>query len=655
MRPQDKAALCGGGLSTPATTRPKLEKTDFGDALLPYSVTEPLALALGCTFSPELCGAVARYHAATAAENSLAFAGVVHAGIIRDPMSVTASEFFSEDPVLTKELLKSFDGAYGIGFVFTDCLGQGRFVNRTVDGRALHELYLMPLARAGRLAAAVQLDGGYLNGKKVCSDPDIFELYANCVDDDVPILTQYGDAQGETVEQIMGNGRSYLLGLSGDDRRMLASYAANGLISEITLNRSIERTLTHIVKIHDVYKSDLNEALDKAALPDIATESAVLLKNDGLLPVPDGSITVFGDASAFEDGARRGVKPIASAPDGLGSINLFLVTGYEETGVDALTARIIHGACAAAKTVVALCGACAADIDLNAANAVLFCPGAPTVKDVVSMLRGDETPRGRLPFTWCKSRGAYPCNNKKFIARGDFRYDSMYNGYLLHNNFKTDAVLYPFGHGLDYTEYELSKLELKSVENNIDVEFVIKNVGGRNGTAVCQAYITLQGAPVYGLTKRFAAFKRVPLDTTENASVKMHIDMRDFAVYDESAMSSAVLGGKYRVEVGLSSTDIRLSAECKVAAGSRSNAGLSQKLAPAYYNVGKKFEPSAPEIERLLKVPFIKKPDEHPELAPPKSAATKRLVKKVLKSAPVHVQALLKYKIENTPKQNGMI
>ena len=165
MKLQDKAELTGGGTATPAVTRPKVNGVKLTDGLLPYACNEPTALALGCTFSPEIVAAVSKARSLDAARGGAAVAGTIAAGLILDPTRADACDFFSEDAHVAAQLLQSYAAAGVVGYVFTDALGQGRFANRVIDARALNELYLQPLARAGKYAAALQMDGGYLNGE----------------------------------------------------------------------------------------------------------------------------------------------------------------------------------------------------------------------------------------------------------------------------------------------------------------------------------------------------------------------------------------------------------------------------------------------------------------------------------------------------------
>ncbi|MBD5132829.1 MAG: hypothetical protein HDT28_09655 [Clostridiales bacterium] len=654
MRPADKAVLVGGEGVVPSLSRPKVDSCDFGDFLQPYALSEIGELAIGCTFSPKIARAVAEYNIAQATEARYAFAGVVHAGLIRDPMSPSAAEFFSEDAYLTSELLSSFDDEYGIGFIYTDCLGQGRFVNRTVDTRALRELYLMPLRFAGSKASGVQLDGGYLNGEKVCESKTLCEIYTDYIKKEATLFTQYGDAANGSSFDAIGSGCAYLLGADQAVRRALAYDIANGVLDERTTTRVIERTLAAVVNSHEFYNTDKPREQLSGEKPNLAIESTVLLKNDGTLPYSGKNITVFGAHDATADSAKFSIIPIKDAPKKLGALNVFIITDYEENGIDHADITVIAGAAAASKTVVIIKGSCATPLDgVDCANAVMFCPYDVRVTDIVEMLT-TTAPSGRLPFTWCKSKTDYPVNNKKYTARGDFRYESTYNGYALFNNFDSN-VSYPFGHGLDYTSYEISRhtFNAKSEGAKITVEFVVKNAGELAGVAVCQAYITLIGAPVYGISRRLAAFKRIPLERKESEDVTLEIDLNKFAVFDESADEFFALGGKYRIDIGFSSKDIRLSCEVKVGLGSRSNAGLNKKTAPAYYNVDGKFDPTAPEIEKLLKVPFIKKPDERPELAPPTEASVKKKLKKFEKKIPAHLLPLFRYKVKTTPERNS--
>ncbi len=641
MKLQEKIAFTGGDEVTAAAERMNIPAIVLCNDLRPYSAVEPSVLAIGCTFSHTIASAFGKERSIAATETFSAFAGTVACGLITDPMRLDACGFFSEDPYLTGELLKSYAAAGVIGYVFTDALGQGRYVNRTVDARALYELYLYPLIEAGKYAAGLMLDGGYLNGQKAATSRAVADIYSEYIPSNAMIMTCYGDGCG--TDGIAESG-AYQLGAEGYDKKEIAKAVASGEISETKIDRAIERTLFTVGKTYEFYR---NPHIGHCDPVNIVFDSTVLLKNDGILPTDAKSINFFGDANCFDDADIYGVSPIKDALKKYGAFNVFLVTDYGE-GIEPWIAEIICNVGAASNTVLVLCGGAATPLPIESGvNAVMYCPYCATVRAIQAMLTS-VSPRGHLPFTWCKSEKSYPRNNKKFIERGDFRYESVFNGYALFNNFKSD-VLYPFGHGLNYSFYDITKFAVSSNGMKITVDFIIKNTGNYAGIAVTQAYISLIGGSVYGLSKRLAAFKRIPLDKTENSHVVLEIDLDKFRVFDENNNALVPVGGKYKVELGLSSTDIRAAAEIKVAAGSRVDAGLGKALAPSYYDYGSEFEPTAPEIERLLKVPFIKKPDEYPELEKPAPSKIKSTLKRAEKTVMPRLLPIVRYKIENTP------
>lgn len=641
MTLREKTSLAGGGSTTCSVDRLKVDGIDFGSGVLPYNCVQPSALALGCTFSHGLCAMVGKDISVDAARARAAFAGVVGCGLIRDPMRIDAADFFSEDPLLCAELLKSYASAGVIGYVFTDALGQGRFENRTVDMRALYELYLYPLAKAGKYAAALQLDGGYLNGKEVGASRTWCDIMSAFVPGDAMVMTQWGAALG--ARGISGSG-AYMLGAPTSNRKEIEKAIVNGTIFENRLNHCLERLMMTVAKTHDFYKKPFDR---NSGVPDLSFDTSVLLKNDGILPNITKNLRFFGDARYFSDSDSHEILPIKTAQKKSGAVNVFLVSGYEKYGIDGETLTVIENTDGA--KILVLCGACATPITVaDNVNAVLFCPYCTSASAIATMLT-TVAPRGKLPFTWCNNRLEYPRNNKKYAARGDFRYESVYNGYALLNNFGY-SPMFPFGHGLDYTSYDISKPEVSCDGPMINVAFVIKNIGACPGMPVCQVYISQLDGKVYGRSRRLAAFKRVALEKTENVRVELRVNLADFAVYDERNNAMQTIGGKYRLEIGLSSKDIRAFSDVKAALGSRVNAGLTQEAAPSYYNMQGKFDPTAPEVEKLLKVPFIKAPDEHPDIDPPEPAVIKRDLKTAQKTTPQHLLSRVLYKIETTPK-----
>ena len=323
MKLHEKLALSGGGTVVSAVDRKNIGSVALTDELLPYAVKEPSFIALGCTFSETLCAKIGKARSVDAARSKKAFGGVVPCGLIMDPMRQDACEFFSEDPVLTAKLVKSYASAGVIGYVFTDALGQGRYVDRTVDSRALYELYLYPLIKAGKHAAALQLDGGYLNGKRVGASRTICDIVSSYIPEYAMIMTQYGDVTAEVG--ISGNG-AYQLGADNAAKKRISHAVVNGEIFENKLNRAVERTLNTVVRTHEFYKKPFDR--DEPTV-NIVYDSSVLLENNGTLPLAVKPV-YFGDANKFDDAAAYGLSPINDAHKKRGGAKVFLITDYAD-------------------------------------------------------------------------------------------------------------------------------------------------------------------------------------------------------------------------------------------------------------------------------------------------------------------------------------
>ena len=638
MTLSEKLSLIGGGTVTASVDRLKVESVDFGSSLLPYAVNEPSELALGCTFSREVVSAVAKTVSQEAARTHLAFGGTVGCGLITDPMKIDASDCFSEDPYLAGQLLSAVNDGSVLGFVYKGALGQGEYNYRTIDGRALREVYLYPLKKAGSNAAGVIIDGGYLNGEEVGASRDGAELITGYVPSDAAVFTRSCGLKSMPV------GDAYRLGTDNADRREIAREVINGKLFENKTARAIERTVNTVVKTHEFYKKQFDRTPASGA-EDLFFASAVLLKNDGTLPCGGLSVEIFGDPKAFDDGKGK-IRPVKDTARSNADVAVFAVTDYYD-GIPSDTLSAIENAAKSRRVVVVLCGDCAAELPFaDSVSAIVFCPYYKSAGEIEELVKKRE-PRGRLPFTWCKKSGAYPANNPSYGDRGDFRYSSVYNGYTYFDGFASDEVLFPFGHGLGYTEYEIDKLKLSAAGSVVTAAFDIKNVGSARGTAVVQAYASYCGKGAYGLRGRLGAFTRIELDAGETKRVELTVDISDFALFDETSGTYKIQGGKYEIAVGLSSRDIRVRGSVKADGDKKVSAGLSERDAPSYYKTGEYLRPTAPEIEKLLKVPFVKKP------CLPNDKPTDREIKGEIKRAKKTVNKRLfaraVYKIKNTP------
>jgi beta-glucosidase len=150
----------------------------------------------------------------------------------------------------------------------------------------------------------------------------------------------------------------------------------------------------------------------------------------------------------------------------------------------------------------------------------------------------------------------------------DFTTNGIFQGYRWYDRFEIEP-LFPFGHGLSYTQFQYTDLEVDDTPSgDLDVSFVVRNVGRRSGTEVPQIYI---GAPsqappgVDFAVKQLAGFTRVTLRPGLAVRVTVRIDQRDLAYWSVAQHDWVLAGDGRAILVGASSRDIRLSGELPVA------------------------------------------------------------------------------------------
>ena len=123
---------------------------------------------------------------------------------------------------------------------------------------------------------------------------------------------------------------------------------------------------------------------------------------------------------------------------------------------------------------------------------------------------------------------------------------------------KKITPLFPFGHGLSYTKFEYSNLNLKKSGNKIVANFEVKNIGKDDGAEVTQLYIRdLESQEIRPL-KELRNFEKVFLHAGEKKEIKFNISTDDLAYFSESKNEWIVERGDYEVLIGSSSADIRL-------------------------------------------------------------------------------------------------
>lgn len=216
---------------------------------------------------------------------------------------------------------------------------------------------------------------------------------------------------------------------------------------------------------------------------------------------------------------------------------------------------------------------------------VAWQPGIEGGNSVADILTGKVNPSGKLTMTWpiaatdhpstanfAKEYDMYTYKNMEGWGKGnipgvDFsnHEEDIYVGYRYFDTFKKD-VAYPFGFGLSYTTFEMGKPSVKANGKNIEVSVTIKNTGKVAGKQVAQVYVTAPKVAYEKPAKELKAFgKTRELKPGESQTLKMTLEKRDLASFDEANSQWKVDAGNYLFQVGTDVESIKGTATLKVA------------------------------------------------------------------------------------------
>lgn len=178
------------------------------------------------------------------------------------------------------------------------------------------------------------------------------------------------------------------------------------------------------------------------------------------------------------------------------------------------------------------------------------------------LLFGERNPCGKLAETFPLRVQDNPAwldfgGSKDVVHYGE----GIFVGYRYYDT-KEMPVLFPFGHGLGYTEFAYDDLrfdrESLCGEETLEIRFRIRNTGDREGSEAPQVYVHKKDSVISRARQELKGFEKVALAAGEEREVVIRLDRRSFAWYDEEAKAWCVEPGDYEIMVGASSRDIRL-------------------------------------------------------------------------------------------------
>jgi len=179
-------------------------------------------------------------------------------------------------------------------------------------------------------------------------------------------------------------------------------------------------------------------------------------------------------------------------------------------------------------------------------------PGQRGGTAVGQALFGDVNPGGRLPVTFYKADERMPAFDDYTMQGRTYRY---FRG----------TPLYPFGHGLSYTQFDYGRLQLDAArirsDGTLTLQVEITNTGSTAGDEVVQAYVRRRGAGPDDAQQSLRGFQRISLAPAEKRTATFTLDAAQaLRQYDEARGTYVVAPGAYEVRVGSSSADLRAEA-----------------------------------------------------------------------------------------------
>ncbi len=494
--------------------------------------------------------------------------------------------------------------------------------NSIVDERTLHEIYLPAFEMAVKegkpksiMCAYNQLNGTFLSENKYMLTDVLRDKWGF----DGFVVTDWGAGKGP-AKGVKAGLNLVMPGEGDDHEKAIIAAVESGELDEALVDRAVEQILDVFEWTQKKGKTakpsdDKTRKADYEFAKELAENCAVLLKNNKALPLKkDMKILYVGEFAHKPRYQGSGSSHINSTfvSNALDTAkkkkrNIAFVMGYDTTDPKKSYLLRDEAVCAAeeADVIVIFAGLPASyesegfdREDINIPNdqnklidelshlgkktVVVMHTGAPVsmpwidnVDAVLNMhlggdgvgeatdrlLWGEVNPSGKLSETYPNKLS----DNPSFLNfPGDYGNpvyaEGIFMGYRYYEK-KRQAVLFPFGHGLSYAEFEYSNIKIdksKITDNDtVDVSIDVWNVGRYAGKEVVQLYVSDKECKVSRPLKELKGFQKVYLEPGQSKTVTFTLDKRAFAYYNVAIHDFYVESGDFTIMIGASSQDIR--------------------------------------------------------------------------------------------------
>ncbi len=557
--------------------------------------------------------------------------------IKRSPLCGRNFEYFSEDPYLSAEMATSqIKGvqSQGVGTSIKHYLANSQEHRRMssdsrVDERTLREIYLPTFEKAVKEAQpwTVMCSYNRINGTYASENPRFLtELLRDEWGFEGFVVSDWG-AVNDRVAGVKAGLDLEMPSSFGLNDALIVKAVKTGKLEEAVLDRAVERILRIVFMARD--KKNPKARFDREAqhgkARQIAGESMVLLKNEGILPLAKkGKVAflgAFADKPRFQGGGSSHINvfkqtsALEAAKAQLGSavtvsyapgysltedkvdrsliqqaadlaseadcavIFAGLPDSYESEGYDRSHMRMPEGhnvlieevARVQKNLVVVLHNGSPVEMPwLSQVKGVLeaYLAGQAVGEAVVDILFGDVNPSGKLAETFPVKLEDNPSYLYYLGEKDVVEYrEGVFVGYRYYDK-KNMEVLFPFGHGLSYTTFSYDNLKIGHSKikdtDSLTVSLTVTNRGSVFGRETVQLYVAPPAGDVIRPVKELKGFAKVALEPGKSEKVSFELEKRSFAYFNTVINDWYVESGDYGILVGSSSRDIRVRGSVQV-------------------------------------------------------------------------------------------
>lgn len=592
----------------------------------------PTASAVASTWNPDLLRRIGQALAQEARACNLSVILGPGVNMKRSPLCGRNFEYFSEDPFLAGELavgivngIQSREVGTSVKHYAANNQETDRLrVDAQVDERTLREIYLPAFERVVRTEQpwTVMCSYNKVNGKSASENIWLLDTVLRGEFGFEGLVVSDWGAVYHRVPALLAGTDLEMPPAVGRSTEAVVAAVQSGEVPTEVLDARVREVLELVAKGMPVL--DLDESFDADAhhtlAREAAAESVVLLKNDGVLPLPaDAKIGVVGEFARkprFQGAGSSQVNPthVDALLDELSAVygEVAFAAGYSlgETGDDAALLADAERVAASAQTVVMVIGLPGADesegfdrthmnlpanqlaalVTVAAANpnvVVVLVNGSTVVLGEVTphakalveawlggqaaggaiadVLTGRVNPSGRLAET---IPHRLEDNSSHLNFPGDsqvVRYgEGLFIGYRGYDQAHRD-VAFPFGFGLSYTTFTMSDLQVATRGSVSDgtlaatVTVTVTNTGTVPGAEVVQVYVADVESSVARPVRELKGFAKVFLESDASQSVSIVLDQRAFSFWSTKLRRWVVEAGDFEIGVGPSSRHLPLS------------------------------------------------------------------------------------------------